>query len=246
MQLLRSSFLHATVVLAVTSVAAAQPGAGALTIDRTGVGHLELDGPGVETWSFVGAAGQVLGVTVRSEAFEPTIQIVSPGGEEIARDDDGGPLISRGVDDARLVAHVRGPGRHLVRVATGEQGSGGAYEITVRALKVRPIEIDKPVRARYEDASGAAVWSFAGRADQVVSVTVHADGFSPILQLTSPGGEPLAREDDTRRHSAADGDARLVAVLPVGGRYHVEIHDAYLSHSGAYRLARLRLRPTSM
>ena len=65
-----------------------------------------------------GSAGQFVSVTVRSEVFEPTVQIASPAGEELARDDDGGPFTSRVIDHARLVARLPARGRHIVRVAT--------------------------------------------------------------------------------------------------------------------------------
>ena len=55
---------------------------------------------------------------------------------------------------------------------------------------MKPIELGAPVRARYEDARGADVWSFDGRAGQIDSVADHSRGgeFSPVVQLTSPNG----------------------------------------------------------
>lgn len=249
MKLVRLSGLPALALAVLTAVPAfAQSVERTLTVDRPEVGRLAVDGTGVETWGFDGSAGEVVSVTVRSDTFEPTIQIASPGGEELARDDDGGPAWSRSLDDdARVVAHLGASGRYLVRVAARARGEGGAYEIAVQSLTVWPMELGRRVGGRYQDGRGADVWSFRGEAGEIVFVGVEADsfpgeGFFPVLQLTSPAGKPLAREDDPR----GSMKAYLVAALPVDGRYYVEVHDAYLDNSGTYEVATRRLAPTPL
>ena len=148
--------LLAIALAGLATVASAQPGTRVLTVDRTAVGHLQLDGPGVETWSIEGAAGRVVSVTARSDTFEPTIQFLSPEGEELARDDDGGPN-DRGYDPARVVALLPTDGQYLVRVATDRRASGGAYEVQVHAPTVAPLELNTPAAGRYDDARGPDV-----------------------------------------------------------------------------------------
>ena len=139
------------------------------TVDLTAVGHLLVDGPGVEAWSFEGLVGQVMSVTVRSDTFEPSIPLLSPTGEELARDDDGGPN-DRGYDPARAVAFLPTDGRYLVRVATDGRASGGACEVQVHAPTVAPLALNTPAEGRYDDARGPDVWSLDGSAGQIVSI----------------------------------------------------------------------------
>ena len=81
-----------------------------------------------------------------------------------------------------------------------------------------------------------------GKADRVVSVAVHADGLAHSAAYVA-GRRAARSERGYARHSSADSDARLVAALPVDGRYHVEIHDAYLSDFGDYRIAVQEVAP---
>ena len=244
MKLVRLFVLPTLALVVLTAVPAfAQSVEGTLTVDRAEIGRLAVDGTGVETWGFDGSAGEVVSVTVRSDAFEPTIQIAWPGGEELARDDDGGTASGRPLDnDARVVAHLDASGRYLIQVAASARGEGGAYEIAVQSLTVWPMELGRRLRGRYQDGQGTDVWSFQGEAGEIVFVGAEADSFFPVLQLRSPTGKPLAREDDPRGSMTA----YLVAALPVDGRYYVEVQDVYLDNSGTYDVTTLRLAPTPL
>ena len=215
------------------TVTSAQSSTGTLTAGATVRSYMQLDGPGVETWRFEGVAGQVVSVTARSRNFEPTMHLVSPTGEELVRDDEG-ILDDRGRDDAQLVALLPTDGEYLVRVAAEGPAWGGAYEVALHVPTVTPLELNTPVGGRYDEARGHDVWSFEGRAGQVVSVTVRPDGFTPLLQLTSPGGDQLAWSDN---YVVPGQSAQLLASLPVDGRYLVDVHDAFLFESGRYEIA---------
>ena len=178
-------------------------------------------------------------VTVYTKTFAPAVQLVSPSGEELARDDHGG---FRRSYEAQVVARLPADGRYLVRVATnGGRASGGVYVVAVRSGTVRSMALNTRADGRYEDPWGADVWSFDAVAGQMVSVGVYSDGvwpdaFSPVVQIRSPGGRPVARDEDILRFSGADREARLVAFLPDDGRYFVEITDARAFRTGTYRM----------
>ena len=225
------------------TVTSAQPATPSLTVGQTAIGHLLLDGPGVDTWKLEGAAGQVVSVTVRSNTFEPTLQLLSPTGEELGRDQEG--RNERCCDPMRVVTLLPADGRYLVRVATDGRARGGAYELTVHVPTVTPLELNTPADGRYEDARGADVWSFHGKAGQVVRFTARSGGddFDPELQLTSPNGERLGRDADSVVWPLVD---KLVAFLPVDGRYLVEVSDAFLYGSETYRLTADTVTPVPL
>ena len=224
------------------AVTPAQSGTGTLTPGETVRSHMQLDGPGVETWRFAGAAGQVVSVTARSTVFEPAMHLVSPTGEELARDDEG-ILNDRGRDDAQLAVLLPADGEYLVRVAAAGHIWGGAYEVALRIPTVTPLEPNLPAEGRYDETRGHDVWSFEGRAGQVVSVTARPDGFTAMLGLTSPGGAQLARSDN---YVVPGQPAQLVVSLPVDGRYLVDVHDAFLFESGPYEIAVHTVTPTPL
>ena len=245
MRLLWLLCMMAPAGLAVTA-ASAQPATHNLTIGQTAIGHLQPDGPGVETWAFEGVAGRVVSVTVSSSLFEPTLQLVSPTGAELGREEEG--RHERCCHPMRVVALLPADGRYLVRVATDWRTQGGAYELTVHAPTVTPLELNTPATRLYENARGADVWSFHGKAGQVVRFSARSGGggddfFDPWVQLTSPHGERLGRDADPVLWPLTD---QLVAFLPVDGLYLVEVSDAFLSASGTYRITADTVTPAPL
>ena len=229
-------FLFMIALASLTAASAsAQPATRDLTVGQTAIGHLLSDGPGVDTWAFEGAAGQVVSVTVGSSLFEPTLQLVSPPGAELGRDEEG--RHERCCHPMRVVSPLPADGRYLVRVATAGRARGGAYELTLHVPTLAPLELNTPADGRYEDARGADLWSFHGMAGQVVRFVAREDGgeFAAALQLTSPSGERVGRDAEPLWAFWPWAD-ELVAFLPVDGRYLVEVSDAFLSNSGTYRL----------
>ena len=241
-QVARFLFTIALAGLTATAVSA-QPVTRSLTVGQTVIGHLLLDGPGVETWAFEGAAGQVVSVTASSSLFEPTLQLVAPTGVELGREEEG--RHERCCHPMRVVALLPADGRYLVRLATDGRARGGAYQLTVHVPTVTPLELDTPADGRYENARGADVWSFPGRAGQVVRFRARDDGgdFASWVQLTSPNGERVGRDAHPFAWPWAD---HLVAFLPVDGRYLVEVSDALLYASGTYRITADTVTPVPL
>ena len=145
----------------------------------------------------------------------------------------------------RVVALLPADGRYLVRVAMEGRGRGGAYELIVHVPTVTPLELDTPADGRYDYAQGADVWSFHGEAGQIVRFTAGdvVDDFDPELRLTSPNGERVGRDAGAVVWPLA---GQLVAVLPVDGRYLVEVSDAFLYGSGTYRLTAETVTPVPL
>ena len=178
-------------------------------------------------WEFEGAAGDVVSVAVGSDDFDPVVELLSSGGEQLARDDDSGPG-----DDARLLAVLPETGRYVVGV-TAFDGEPGPYEVAVHEIQPLQVTVGESVRGDLgSGAVAAGAWKFEGAAGDVVSVTVGSGDFDPVVELLSSGGEQLARDDD----SGPGTDARLLAVLPDTGQYVVGV-TAFDDGSGPYEVA---------
>ena len=63
------------------------------------------------------------------------------------------------------------------------------------------------------------VWSFPGEAGNVVVVEARSDAFDPVVRLWSPAGAEMGFDDA----GADGGNARMLAVLPATGRYHLGV-----------------------
>ena len=94
------------------------------------------DGGRGDYWSFEGTVGQVVRVAVGSDFFDTVVSVLSPGGEVVTRDDDGGFGT-----DSLLDATLPLDGRYSVRIAT-RSGVGGPYQVAVSGVSVRALQVD--------------------------------------------------------------------------------------------------------
>ena len=204
-------------------VTAADAGSGSYTV---AVSDAPAPPSGDGVWSFDGIAGQVVLVTAGSHAFDTVVQLHSPDGDALAHDDDSGPET-----DSRLVAPLPVTGRYHVSV-TSLTGSTGPYDVAVHALTATALPVDTPA-AGVLDAAPVGIWEFDGVAGQTVQVEVNATDFDTTVELRAPAGESIARDDD----GAGDGstNSRLVASLPVTGRYQVWV-TPFADGDGSYEI----------
>ena len=198
-----------------------------LALDAPASGELREDGVAGEGWAFDGVAGQVVNVTATSDAFDTVVRLLSPDGEELAVDDNGGPGSNSSLEAVLPVA-----GRYQVLV-TAFDGETGSYAVAVRTVPVTPLMLDAPASGELrEDGVAGEGWAFDGVAGQVVSVTATSDAFDTVVRLLSPDGEVLAVDDD----GGPGSNSSLEAVLPVAGRYQVRVL-AFDGETGSYAVA---------
>ena len=107
-----------------------------LTVEEPATGDLGSDGAVAGVWGFAGSAGDVVSVTAGSDDFDPVVELLSPGGERLARDDDSGPGT-----DARLLAVLPETGLYVVRVTASDE-KFGSYEMTLQAIVVQQLEVN--------------------------------------------------------------------------------------------------------
>ena len=188
----------------------------------------------VGIWAFDGGPDEMILVEAASDAFDTAVRLISPGGEEIARDDDSGAGT-----DSRLVAALRGSGLYRVLVeAFGGIGSGG-YTVAVRPGTMVRQESDLLlVRGVFTRDRDESEWEFEGAAGEVVTVGAAAapgDAVDTVLELHAPGGRIIAWDDDSGHGS----DSRLMAVLPETGRYRIRVSNraAVDTREAAYTVA---------
>ena len=187
-------------------------------------------------WRFDGVAGHVVSITAESDAFDTVVHLVSPAGEDLAQDDDGGPGT-----DSHLVQRLSSTGRYLVRV-TAVDGGQGPYEVMLHTVPLTSLEVGTTVDGVLGGSRPPiGIWEFDGTAGAAVDITATSPSFDTVLQVLSPTGAELARNDDANSETS---DSALFATLPMTGRYQVRV-TAYGEEGGSYRVAIRTVRVAS-
>ena len=175
-------------------------------------------------WRFRGAAGRTVVVTAGSDAFDTSVAVLAPGGDELAWDDDSGAGT-----DSRLLVTLPRDWEYEVRVASLFDRESGAYRVAVRDAEVNALEVGAPVDGVLGVDDG--VWRFGGAAGQTVVVTAGSEALDTLVELRGPEGALLGGDDD----GGPSTDSRLVATLPRDGRYEVRVRPSFGDAAGPYR-----------
>lgn len=205
---------------------------GRLEVDRPAEGELtHSDEEGI--WVFEGMQGQEISLAAGSEAFDTVIRVLSPNGEEIAWDDDGG-----GGTDALAVVILPRTGKYQARV-TSLDGAVGAYEVALGAVELERLDLNTPSEGKLAGSGETGLWVFEGMQGQAVSVTARSETFDTVVRLISPTGEEIARDDD--------GSSSLAAgFLPSSGQYRVEVTALSDAGFGDYEVAVRAVEPAML
>ncbi len=180
-------------------------------------------------------------------AFEPDLVVVAPDGRRVAA-----PLGA--ADRSRAQVSVpTGPGLYTVEVASRARNAEGAYTLSLepqrasRALRIDELVADSlggPDAYRNEDRFETA-FTVALEEGSHVQVNLQAQGFTPRLQVTGPGGAASVVTEGTP-------EARVYRfTAPAAGRFTIVLSANEAARGGPYRLRVLadtppRVRPLSV
>lgn len=175
---------------------------------------------------FVGEAGSMVDITLRSDAFDTYLELRDGDGKILVENDD-----FEGNRNARIANFMLpGSGDYLV-VARGFSSEGaGEYQLTLQKRSVRNLPTTRFTPAY----SAESTWSFRAQAGEFVRITSEGRE-TPAISLRAPSGEEVA---GLNLSTAAEG-AHFLARLPQAGTYLVVV----TAGSADYRLRRDRLTP---
>ena len=179
-------------------------------------------------WRYSGSAGTLVGVSAESESFDTVLRVISPSGEEIAWNDDGGDGT-----DSRLLMSLPRDGEYVIEVSSHSATTmGGAYTIAIAegdGLETQSLEWNESTAGRI-DPDGVELWRFVGKANRLVGVQVQSEDFDTVVRLLSPFGEEIGTDDD----GGDDTNSFMVSTLPDDGHYLVEVEAFGASIGGSY------------
>jgi hypothetical protein len=153
-----------------------------------------------DDWPLATRDGETIIISVSSRSLDPTVELVGPDGQVIARNDDVRP----GQKDSLLLARLDVAGDYKVRVASSNAASGGRYELIVQ----RFIATDLPIGSRTTSTLGKTLahWHrFRAEADRTLVLSARAASFQAQIQIYAPNGERVqagagvaGQQDSTR------------------------------------------------
>jgi hypothetical protein len=165
-----------------------------------------------------------------TQGMDPVLELDGPGGESIAKDDDGG--------GERNASIMRGLEKGAYRVTvSGFNNNGGAYRLYVSRVR---IEAQKHttlepgvVREANLGPADSHRYTFSVKKQAMAEIDLKsADGMlDPMLELRSADGRVLGQDDD----GGGNRDAKIVQYLEPGN-YEVAA-KAYQGSMGRYRLS---------
>ena len=185
--------------------------------------------------SFEWSAGEYVVVDLRSTAFDPWLEIHSPGGESWVNDDHEGDSTR-----SQIAVQLTETGTYTVNVTTYKPGEGGAYDVAIR----RSIAQAPATGSRVEQGtlaegdtqlpSGeyADGYEIEGRPGQTVRIDLASTEFDTFVALMPPVGDNLENDD------APDGQGHSVieTTLTELGTYLVVVTSYKAGETGAYTL----------
>lgn len=184
----------------------------------------------IHTYTFNARAQQVIVFDLKSDDFDPYLQIEAADGDVLASDDDSGDgLYSRVV----FVAPEAGVYAATVRAFAGN--ATGSY-LLLSSEDVSQLMFDEPVVVTVKANSTSTIF-FVGEAGQYVTITGEAlvDDLDTALRLTAADGSDVAYNDD---FTGLDPSLYRVE-LPITGLYTLSV-TALGSGAGDVRIVLMR------
>lgn len=232
------SFLKVLRLFAVLGIALAQIDGGRIELGQTVEGSVE---PGQEiVYVFEGQAGEIITVLLNAANgdWDPTLELYNPDGTLLAFDDDGGSDRNAAIHNQPLPAE----GEYRILVRSYGNRSGGPFTLNLETGILPPttgggsIMIGEPVTAAFTEPGQEDVWTFEGKAGDVVSIAMESDLVDATLYLQGPNGEELIYDDD----SGDNANALIYGyTLPEDGLYTLLARPFHEDQTGEYRLSLL-------
>jgi hypothetical protein len=192
---------------------------GGRTAGSLGRTHIQWD-------RFPATAGQTLVVTARAAGFQPVLEIYAPNGEKL----EVRVGSSNRERTIRTVFRALSAGNYYARIA-GAGGSSESFALTVALARAMKTAIGEKTAPQHLDTGGLDLWSFSGKAGDVVRVNASSVGSEVSASLAylpeKVNPDDPSTQQDSEYVIALPGDPKssgeAVALLRRTGTYQVSI-----------------------
>ncbi len=211
--------------------APAQP----ITIGQTVSGSLTAGS--FDVWTFNANAGDLVSIRLNTDNFDALLELYTPEGRVLVRDDDTGVGLNAQIGGVRL----RDSGTYRIIARSYSANAVGAYELELqsggavgnaRTRQQAALTLGQPSTAQIASAEGD-LWTFTAQESVILTIAMSSDDFDALLSLYAPDGELLQVNDDGGVGTNAQIDFFRV---PQTGTYTVWARSYDSSATGAYSL----------
>lgn len=195
---------------------------------------LPSDNSYFDAYTFEGTAGERVTVQMSSEEFNPYLILLSPGGDNIAQDDD-----SAGGTSSQMEVTLPEDGIYTVLANTVAAGETGDYTLKLATAGMSPVLLEEQgtlgenSQVLQSDGSLYDEHTFTGRAGQTITVSLESQDFDPFVIVVGPDDQVLGQNDDASPRSL---NALLTVTLPATGTYRIIANSYDRTGRGSYTL----------
>lgn len=218
-----------------------EPSGSGLQFGESVAGTLEGDASST-TYTFEGAAGTVVTISVDSADFDSFVTLSDDNQVVLVTDDDTGGNLNARIENYELPSN----GVYSVTVGSFDDSGRGDYTIiletgstiqpTVEPTRVpdgSQIALGDTISGELRAGQTQATYTFQGEAGQPISISLISPDFDAYLRLQDSTGYDLITDDD----GGSDLNARIaIYTLPSNGTYTVVV-ESYDGNSGSYTLS---------
>ncbi|NJO41469.1 MAG: trypsin-like serine protease [Cyanobacteria bacterium CRU_2_1] len=187
-----------------------------------------------DAYTFEGTAGQQVVIQMSSSEFNPYLILLSPGGDNLAQDDD-----SAGGTSSRIEITLPMDGIYTVLANTLSSGETGNYNLELSTTGTSPVLLEDEgmlgpnSQVLESDGSLYEEYTFEGDAGQTVTISMESGDFDTYLILLGPDEQVVGQNDDA---SPSTLNSLLIVTLPATGTYRIIANSYDRSGQGAYTL----------
>lgn len=192
----------------------------------------DLSGGGADEYQFEGEAGQMITITMTSDAFDSYLTLRDPNGVELRTDDDSAGSLNSRIGPFSLPVN----GIYSF-TASSYNGSGeGAYTVALGSSTAQLIEYTQSIEGTLTVASTSGLYRFRGQQGDSVLISMNSTDFDSYLALAQmdggPGYDLITNDDGGGNLNALIGPF----VLPATGDYLITARSLSGTDVGSFTL----------
>ncbi len=193
----------------------------AMRLNASSSGNLKVGD--YDTWEFEGRAGDVIRLTGEAATFDFNMHVYDPDGRDIEELCDISSENLNASDEMVLTK----TGKYFVIIHSYGNGGGGSYSLGHSILPAKNLAFETVQTGEMAD-DGYDIWSFGGKKDQTILISMRSTDFSPSFYLYKANGEVL-----NFSFGRSGSDQKTITMkLPEDGTYKILIRG----DDGKYKL----------
>jgi len=169
-------------------------------------------------YTFTGRGGDVVIISMTSEALDSVLTLLDASGVQVASNDDDGETLDARIGPFSLPAD----GSYTIVASSyglsqGGEAESGSFTLTLEQASVTPLVLGQPAPASFDAQTTSQLFGLELQAGDVIFGSVVSNGgLDTVLELIGPSGTTVFSDDDGGERY----DPEIMRyVVPASGRY---------------------------